>query len=82
MRRCLAPRRRRRHLFLSRSLTVSVKTNSASANCQNMPNRACNLERCPHRMIHAKGISLIAGIELLHRIRKGQFDLCRLGVQG
>jgi transposase-like protein len=24
----------------------------------------------------------IAGIELLHRIRKGQFDLCRLGVQG
>ena len=24
----------------------------------------------------------IAGIELLHRIRKGQFDLGRLGVQG
>jgi transposase-like protein len=24
----------------------------------------------------------IAGLELLHRIRKGQFDLGRLGVQG
>jgi hypothetical protein len=24
----------------------------------------------------------IAGIELMHRIRKGQFDLRRLGVQG
>jgi hypothetical protein len=24
----------------------------------------------------------IAGIELLHRIRKGQFDLGRLGIQG
>ena len=32
--------------------------------------------------IFRRAAATIAGIELLHRIRKGQFDLGRLGVQG
>ena len=32
--------------------------------------------------IFTRAAVTIAGIELLHRIRKGQFDLGRLGVQG
>jgi transposase-like protein len=32
--------------------------------------------------VFKRGAVTIAGIEPLHRIRKGQFDLGRLGVQG